>query len=97
LTRSGSRLPVVIIARPALGTINHTLLTIAALKERMLNISGVIINYAENRKPGLRRKNQPCNDRKDFRSQDIRNSETWISKIGHIADNINPPCPRTRP
>ena len=33
-------LPVVIVARPGLGTINHTLLTIAALKERGLEDIG---------------------------------------------------------
>lgn len=40
-------LPVVIVARPGLGTINHTLLTISALRESGIPIAGVIINYAE--------------------------------------------------
>ena len=39
-------LPIVIVARPDLGTINHTLLTIEAAKSKGLNILGVIIsNY----------------------------------------------------
>jgi dethiobiotin synthetase len=37
-------LPTIIVARPKLGTINHTLLTIEALKKRRVNIFGIIIN-----------------------------------------------------
>jgi len=37
-------LPVVIVARPGLGTINHTLLTIEAARARKLRVAGVIIN-----------------------------------------------------
>jgi dethiobiotin synthetase len=36
-------LPVVIVARPTLGTINHTLLTIEALRSRSLDVAGVLI------------------------------------------------------
>lgn len=50
------RLPVVIVARPGLGTINHTLLTIAALKKRRLRIAGVVMNYANNWTKGLAEK-----------------------------------------
>lgn len=39
-------LPLVIIARPDLGTVNHTLLTIEAAKKQGINVLGVIIsNY----------------------------------------------------
>lgn len=37
-------LPAVIVARPALGTINHTLLTIDALRTADVKIAGVVIN-----------------------------------------------------
>lgn len=37
-------LPLVIVARPALGTINHTLLTIEAARSRGLDIAAVVIN-----------------------------------------------------
>jgi len=37
-------LPVVIVARPGLGTINHTLLTVAALRTAGLTVAGVVIN-----------------------------------------------------
>jgi dethiobiotin synthetase len=37
-------LPLVIVARPGLGTINHTLLTIEAARQRQLKIAAVVIN-----------------------------------------------------
>ncbi len=37
-------LPLVIVARPGLGTINHTLLTIEAARSRQLPIAAVVIN-----------------------------------------------------
>lgn len=41
-------LPLIIVARPDLGTINHTLLTIEAAKNRNIEVLGVIIsNYPE--------------------------------------------------
>jgi dethiobiotin synthase len=46
-------LPIVIVARAGLGTINHTLLTIETLRNRSLKILGVIMNgdpNIENRK-----------------------------------------------
>jgi len=52
-------LPVVIVARPGLGTINHTLLTVAALKERGIAIAGVIINYSNKNKPGTAEETNP--------------------------------------
>lgn len=38
-------LPLIIVARPGLGTINHILLTIEAAKTRKLSIAAVVINY----------------------------------------------------
>ena len=46
-------LPVVIVARPGLGTINHTLLTVSALRSKDISIAGIIINFADDRKAGL--------------------------------------------
>lgn len=40
---------VVVVSRHYLGSINHTLLTIEALKNRMINVAGVIFNGDENR------------------------------------------------
>jgi dethiobiotin synthase len=41
-------LPVIVIARTGLGTINHTLLTLEALRARDLRIAGVIMNGKPN-------------------------------------------------
>lgn len=43
------RLPVILVARSGLGTINHTLLTLEALRSRDLKILGVILNGEPNR------------------------------------------------
>ena len=45
------KLPVVIVARPDLGTINHTLLTLSAAKNLAIDVLAVIIsNYPKNTK-----------------------------------------------
>lgn len=41
-------LPIVVVARTALGTINHTLLTLAALRDAHLSVRGVVLIGAEN-------------------------------------------------
>ncbi|MHC4799630.1 MAG: dethiobiotin synthase [Planctomycetota bacterium] len=38
-------LPLIIVTRPGLGTINHTLLTVEAAKARKLSIAAVVINH----------------------------------------------------
>jgi dethiobiotin synthetase len=52
-------LPVVIVARPGLGTINHTLLTIEALRTRGLTVAGVVINDSQGGKKGLAEATSP--------------------------------------
>lgn len=42
-------LPTVVVARSGLGTINHTLLTLAELRRRALPILGVIVNGPEDK------------------------------------------------
>ncbi len=46
-------LPMVIVARPGLGTINHTLLTIEALRNRGIAIAGFVINDGQGGRMGL--------------------------------------------
>lgn len=53
------KLPVIIVSRPGLGTINHTLLSIDALISRGLNVLGIIINYTEKVRKGLAEKTNP--------------------------------------
>ncbi len=43
------KLPCVLVARSTLGTINHTLLTIEALRRRKISLAGVIMNGPKNR------------------------------------------------
>jgi len=43
------RLPVLLVSRTSLGTINHTLLSIAALRAARLDLRGVIMSGAPNR------------------------------------------------
>jgi dethiobiotin synthetase len=52
-------LPVLIVARPDLGTINHTLLTIEALQQRKIPIAGIVINYGRKGEPGLAEQTSP--------------------------------------
>jgi dethiobiotin synthetase len=52
-------LPVVIVSRPGLGTINHTLLTLEALRNRGLSIPGIIFNNATGARNGLPEKTNP--------------------------------------
>ena len=53
-------LPVVLVARPGLGTINHTLLTIEALRSRGLTITGVVINDNQGGRKGLAEATSPA-------------------------------------
>lgn len=39
-------LPLVLVARPGLGTLNHTLLTLAYARDYGLRVRGLIVNYA---------------------------------------------------
>ena len=52
-------LPVIVVARPGLGTINHTLLTIMALRSRRLRIAGIVINHRSKKRPGLAERTGP--------------------------------------
>jgi dethiobiotin synthetase len=53
-------LPVLIVARPGLGTVNHTLLTVEALNEKGVDIAGIVLNYSQNGKKGLAEKTNPA-------------------------------------
>lgn len=52
-------LPAVIVARPGLGTINHTLLTIREAKRSKINILGVIINNYDEATAGIAEEKAP--------------------------------------
>lgn len=44
------KLPAIVVARPGLGTINHTLMTVDLLKKRKIKIAGIILNYSSKTK-----------------------------------------------
>ncbi|MBI4839107.1 MAG: dethiobiotin synthase [Nitrospirae bacterium] len=52
-------LPVIIVSKPVLGTINHTLLTIATARSRKINILGIIINHVCRIKKGAAERTNP--------------------------------------
>jgi len=52
-------LPVLIVARPGLGTVNHTLLTIEYAKSRDIQVAGVIINGLNESEAGTAEKTNP--------------------------------------
>lgn len=54
------KLPLVIVTRPALGTINHTKLTVLAARAHGLRISGLVINAAVPARRGLAERLNPA-------------------------------------
>lgn len=52
--------PAVVVARPALGTINHTLLTVYELVRNGIAVAGIVINHVHRTKRGLAEKTSPA-------------------------------------
>ena len=52
-------LPLIIVARAALGTINHTLLTIEAARAKGLTVSGVVYNQVHPSLDGISERESP--------------------------------------
>ncbi len=52
-------LPLLVVARPNLGTINHTCLTVAYAKSRGLKVAGIIINRYDHQNPGVAERTSP--------------------------------------
>lgn len=69
------KLPVVIVARHNLGTINHTLLTIEQLKKTNQKILGVIVNT--------------CKDKNDISSKTNAELIKKITKLNVLSLNFN--------
>lgn len=47
------RLPVLVVARSNLGTINHTVLTVMALRRRKVPVAGIVLNDSTGSKHGI--------------------------------------------
>jgi dethiobiotin synthetase len=71
------RLPLAIVTRPKLGTLNHTSLTVRAAREFGLRVYGLIVNFAE---PG----------RSDRRTWSALESETRLPILGVIPHRPRP-------
>lgn len=56
---AGLRIPVIIVARASLGTINHTALTVLAARAHGLRVLGLLINRTEPGRPGLAERTNP--------------------------------------
>ncbi|HVR86468.1 MAG TPA: dethiobiotin synthase [Planctomycetota bacterium] len=54
------RLPLLIVTRPSLGTLNHTALTVLAARSHGLRILGLVINQADPGKRGLAERLNPA-------------------------------------
>ncbi len=68
------KMPVILVARNRVGTINHTLLTIEALKQRQVEILGIVLNQVDQDVPEAVLKDNP-------------NVVQRISKINSVAVN----------
>jgi dethiobiotin synthetase len=53
------KLPAVVVARPNLGTINHTLLTVNALRDASVKVAGVVVNRYPAEMPGVAEETNP--------------------------------------
>ena len=51
--------PTIVVARPALGTINHTVLTVRALQAAGVRVGGVVINRYPTDSPGVPEETNP--------------------------------------
>jgi dethiobiotin synthetase len=61
-------LPVIVVARPGLGTLNHTLLTLRELRQANLKIMGVVLNHTSHTP----------------RTYIEKNNRQTIEKMGHV-------------
>ncbi len=53
-------LPIIVVVRPTLGTINHSLLTINYAKKDGLSVLGFVINYSQPYEQGIAEKTSPA-------------------------------------
>ena len=53
------KFPAVVVARPNLGTINHTLLTVNALRDAGVKVAGVVVNRYPAEMPGVAEETNP--------------------------------------
>ena len=81
-------LPVLIVSRIGLGTINHTLLTIEAARKFGIEIVGVIFNQAENRAFAICEKTNP-NIISSLSGVSVLGVIPFVSKAGKSQKSLN--------
>ena len=84
-------LPVLIVARPGLGTINHTLLTVQALQQRKVPIAGIVINYAEDLNRGPAERTGPAEIERLSRVKILGTLRHGSKNVEGIVNGILPP------
>jgi dethiobiotin synthetase len=83
-------LPLLIVARARLGTLNHTLLTVEAAAARGLRVLGVAISHTEPELPDAERRNLDA-----LRALLERSRVAWLGELGYGAERLSPePLPR---
>jgi dethiobiotin synthetase len=79
-------LPLLVVARAELGTLNHTLLTLEAARSRALRVLGVVISHT--------RAQLPDADRQNLGLLRERLPVPWLGELRHGAGELAPPgCP----
>jgi dethiobiotin synthetase len=53
-------LPLIVVARPTLGTINHTLLTVESARRRGLRVAGLVVCYSRDWRAGKAERSNPA-------------------------------------
>ena len=82
------KLPIVIAARPGLGTINHTLLSIRALRSDGLDIAGIVFVASSDTNPGLIEEDN-ANTIEQFGKVPILGTIPYCPQLAKTAPNYN--------
>ena len=76
-------LPLVVAARPGLGTINHTLMTVEAARAVGLEVVGVVVTPWPAEPPTVEASNRDAIERLgDVRVETLGRSTSWIPSAG---------------
>jgi dethiobiotin synthetase len=84
---SAMKLPVLVIARPDLGTINHTMLTVQALHLRKIPIAGIVLNHRSKMSPTAATRTNPEAIRR-LTGTEVQVVHHGCTDLSPIVDNI---------
>jgi len=77
-------LPLLVVARARLGTINHTRLTLEAARARGLRVAGVAVSHAD--------ASFPAADARNLDALRAELGELWLGELPHLAAGVAPPA-----